>query len=319
MKKNHWSSDYLTLSRKERIGILFLGILVLALFLLPSFLPRNTSKGVNQADTGWIRAMKMLEQKQAPADRFPAEENQRSPYSGNHSVSYSYKNEALFPFDPNTLNAEDWQRLGLREKTIKTILNYISKGGKFRKPEDLQRIYGLFPDEYERLAPFVRINAPGADFQAGQYTDSVAGEKKITKSVSRNYTEVEINSADTSAFIALPGIGSRLAGRIVHFREKLGGFYSIAQVGETFGLADSVFQQIKPLLKLQAHSLKKININTASAEELKGHPYLKWNIIHAMLAYRKEHGPFRKKEELKLVMAVSDEFYQRIAPYLVTE
>ena len=130
---------------------------------------------------------------------------------------------------------------------------------------------------------------------------------------------MEINTADTTAFIALPGIGSKLAGRIVHFREKLGGFYSIAQLGETFGLADSVFQKIKPRLKLQSLTLRRININTATAEELKVHPYLKWNIINALLAYRKEHGPFRKKEELKQVMAVTDEMYQRIAPYLVTE
>ena len=60
---------------------------------------------------------------------------------------------------------------------------------------------------------------------------------------------VNINTADTSAFIALPGIGNKLALRIVNFRDKLGGFYSIDQIGETYGLPDSVFRKIKPILK----------------------------------------------------------------------
>ncbi|MBI3139222.1 MAG: helix-hairpin-helix domain-containing protein, partial [Sphingobacteriales bacterium] len=135
----------------------------------------------------------------------------------------------------------------------------------------------------------------------------------------KRYTEVEINTADTTAFIALPGIGSRLAARIVHFREKLGGFYSIAQLGETFGLADSVFQQIKPFLKLQSVALRKININTATGGDLKPHPYLKWNIINALLAYRKEHGPFRSIEDLKKLQIMTDELFAQLSPYLMLD
>ena len=51
--------------------------------------------------------------------------------------------ENCFYFDPNTLSKDGWQKLGIRDKTIKTIQNYLSKGGHFRKPEDLQRVYGL--------------------------------------------------------------------------------------------------------------------------------------------------------------------------------
>jgi competence ComEA-like helix-hairpin-helix protein len=321
MKKNSWLAGYLTLSRKERTGVLLIGVLVLTLFLLPSLLPRHSGKAVSQADTAWIMAMKRLEQQEESKSRY----HQGEPASGSSSnpgkqQAYSkQKGASLFYFDPNTLDEEGWQDLGLREKTIKTILNYVAKGGRFHKPEDLHRIYGLFPDEYERLAPYIRIEEQGSMEQPGKNTGFAKVEKSYPASAPGKITDVEINTADTTAFIALPGIGSKLAGRIVHFREKLGGFYSIAQLGETFGLADSVFQKIKPRLKLQSLTLRRININTATAEELKVHPYLKWNIINALLAYRKEHGPFRKKEELKQVMAVTDEMYQRIAPYLVTE
>lgn len=73
---------------------------------------------------------------------------------------------------------------------------------------------------------------------------------------------VTINDADTSAFIALPGIGSKLSARIVAFRDKLGGFYSVEQIGETWGLADSTFQKIKGRLQVSGE-VRKINVNTA--------------------------------------------------------
>jgi competence ComEA-like helix-hairpin-helix protein len=114
----------------------------------------------------------------------------------------------------------------------------------------------------------------------------------------------------------LPGIGSKLAVRIVTFREKLGGFYSVEQIGETYGLPDSTFQKIKQYLKLDNSSVKKININTASIDEMKTHPYIKYSIANPIIAYRNEHGAFSKIEDIKKVMAVTDEIYKKIAPYL---
>jgi len=107
-----------------------------------------------------------------------------------------------------------------------------------------------------------------------------------------------------------------LASRIVTFRDKLGGFYSIEQVGETYGLPDSTFQKIKQYLKLDNPSVKKININTATVDELKAHPYIKFSLANPIVAYRNEHGSFSKIEDIKKVMAVTDEIYKKIAPYL---
>ncbi len=315
-------AGYLTLSRKERTGVILLGLLIISLFLLPPLLPVPGPPPVSPADTAWIVAMKKLEQKEesypqgVPSSR---EDPVRPPARAGYGYPARSGTPSLFNFDPNTLREEGWQQLGLREKTIKTILNYLSKGGKFRKPEDLQRVYGLFPDEYERLRPYIRIGEVTSSPLPAWTNEKRDFEKPAKVTADTRRVIVEINTADTSALIALPGIGSKLAQRIISFREKLGGFYSVKQVAETFGLADSVFRKIEPLLKLEVKTWRKININTATAEELKVHPYLKWNVINALLAYRKEHGSFRNTDELKQVMAVTDEIYGRIAPYLVTE
>jgi competence ComEA-like helix-hairpin-helix protein len=125
-----------------------------------------------------------------------------------------------------------------------------------------------------------------------------------------------VNTADTTTLISLPGIGSKLATRIITFREKLGGFYSVEQIGETYGLPDSTFQKIKQYLKLDNVSVKKININTATVDEMKAHPYIKYSLANPIVAYRNEHGMFSTIEDIKKVMAVTDEVYKKIAPYL---
>lgn len=267
-------------------------------------------------------------------DSFEKENDQKgefNPYSSYHPPSkYGKPKAILFLFDPNKISTEQWQLLGLREKTIHTIQNYLSKGGKFRKPEDLKKVYGLFPDEYERLAPFIKIENRNAEIEnmnsnPDRYRDDtpMMSPKKVSNHSSdyhpRIYSMVEINSADTSQLIALPGIGSKLASRIINFRDKLGGFYSIEQVRETFGLPDSTFQKIKKYLKIENVSVKKININTASLEELKGHPYIRYAIANAVVSFRKEHGDFKKVEELKNLMIITEESYQKIIPYLYIE
>jgi competence ComEA-like helix-hairpin-helix protein len=105
----------------------------------------------------------------------------------------------------------------------------------------------------------------------------------------------------------------------VSFRDKLGGFYSVDQVGETFALPDSTFQKIRQYLKIETISIKKININTATIDELKGHPYIRWSIANPIIAYRNEHGAFSKPEDLKKIVAVTDELFNKIAPYLSTQ
>lgn len=317
-----WSkalADYFSFTRKDSIGILVILAIVIGVFFLPKTF-KAAPKPV-PADTAWVTAMKNLEQKELA--------NENRSYTDDNSPNYQYDratnhytakaNGELFNFDPNTLSAEGWAKLGIRQKTIQTIQNYLTKGGKFRKPEDLQRIYGLFPNEFERIAPYIKIEAAANTTGYTAKSDYSTTSNQPTKTYGPRYSIVDINSTDTTALIALPGIGSKLASRIINFRDKLGGFYSVTQVGETFGLPDSTFQKIKQYLKAEANSIKKINVNTASVDELKTHPYIKWSIANPLVAYRKEHGPFTKLEEIKKVMAVTDEVYIKIAPYLTTD
>lgn len=316
MKKRDIAAEYFHFSRRDRLAILVLCALISGVFLFPRLLAGGKSPKPGLADTAWISALKKLEQSDsANSSQRTGTDNYNTgdeTYAFDKAVSSRpYNQPELFYFDPNTLTDDGWKKLGIREKTVRTIRNYLAKGGHFRKAEDVKKVYGLFPDEYERIAPYINI---------AEHENTVQNypvpERAAEKTPSSRYSVIDINMADTSAFISLPGIGSKLASRIINFRDKLGGFYSVSQVAETYGLPDSTFQKIRQYLKLENISVRKININTATADELKAHPYIRYSLANPIVAYRKEHGPFSKAEDIKRVMAVTEEIYQKLAPYL---
>jgi competence protein ComEA len=314
--------DYLNFTRRERIAVITISVIMTAVLMAPSILQRTKSNTPVKADTAWINNVKRLEIKQPDSfyrDNQKIDDNdyayQYDRTKNSYSIDPKTKGE-LFYFDPNKISAAEWKRLGLRDKTIQTIQNYLNKGGKFRKPEDLQRVYGLHKDEFERLQPYIRIESDFEDRNNEPFT-STTNEKPEIKNYTARYSVIDVNAADTTAYISLPGIGSKLAARIVNFRDKLGGFYSVEQVKETFGLPDSTYQKIKQYLKLDNPSVKRININTATVDELKAHPYIKYSLANPIVAYRNEHGLFSKVEDVKKVMAVTEEIYKKIEPYLI--
>jgi len=323
LKWGEFIKDYLTFSKKERIGILTIVSVILLTFFLPDILSKAASNRPIDIDTAWMAAVKRSEIKvqDSSSDHYQKNDNENV-YTYQYDKRKSSPNESdiikseLFYFDPNTITGTEWKRLGLRDKTIKTIENYRNKGGHFYKPADLQKIYGLHADEYERLRPYIKIESNPSTNNQEFVSPKTKDEIQPAKNYTTHYSSIDVNNADTTAFISLPGIGSKLAARIVTFREKLGGFYSVEQIGETYGLPDSTFQNIKQYLKLDNSSVKKININTATVEEMKSHPYIKYNLANPIVAYRNEHGAFSKIEDVKKVMVVTDEIYKKIAPYL---
>ncbi len=312
---SHSAHDsYLYFTRKERRGSLLLLLVVVLVTLTPFFFSLLNPKIMSTTheldeNAAALKTRQAVSKKSRPSQNFD-DDNDR-PYENSSPRSYTTASPPpiLFNFDPNTISVEDWKKLGLRDKTISTIQNYLSKGGRFREPADIKKVWGLFPDEAERLIPYVQIVKP-----AGGYDNKKPAGNSPGLYPAKSSTPVSINDADTAAWIGLPGIGNTLSNRIVKFRDKLGGFYSVDQVSETFGLPDSTFQQIKPLLQL-AGGVKKININAATLEELKNHPYIKHPVANALVEYRVQHGDYKEVTDIKKIMIVTEELYTRLSPY----
>jgi competence protein ComEA len=312
--------EYFNFTRKERNGIIALLGLLFLVWFLPEFLPDNP--GFDPAELeSFKKGIASLAEKQ---EGIPKNKDDTSSHSYKMNSSYGGQGRNYypagpeaqqFPFDPNLLTAEGWKKLGLRDKTIGTIQRYLAKGGRFLKAEDLSKIYGMSTKDYERLYPYVRIENKAKEKME-------APSAKMRKFESGKITKVKIiniNEADTSDWIALPGIGSKLANRIINFRNKLGGFYSSDQVAETFGLADSVFQKIRERLSCPPTELRKLNINTADFDEFRAHPYIGYRLANAFLQYRRQHGEFKNIGDLQQVMLLDEKTYRKLEHYILVE
>ncbi len=306
-------------TRKERMGILALLSIILILWLWPTlhtiwYKPKSALIPQPALDSA-LQAFALSDSVNNKEYQPYKYQNHYSNNNWSHKEYNSYKSNntsvsrSLFNFDPNTLPAEGFKQLGLRDKTIQIILNYRSKGGRFKKAEDLQKIYGLSATDFEAIKSYVHIESTSKVDTAKTYHNTYT--KKSVALIA-----IDVNIADSTAFEKLSGIGPKLSSRIVNYRKKLGGFYSINQVAETWGLADSVFQKIKPQLNLSNATIQKININTATEQELDNHPYITKNQAKIIVAYRTEHGNFTTIEGLKKLPFASDDWLNKISPYL---
>jgi competence protein ComEA len=309
---------YFSFTKKERTGIfVVLGLLALVI-LLPVVFPFPFSDHPAK-DEAFIRFATNWQQQQnkfkndttQPLDRhYPAHH-----YYSTHQQAHG---GVLFYFDPNTLAPEGWKRLGLRDKTITTIQRYREKGGRFYQPEDIGKIWGLHDNEVSRLLPYIRIAAQSPLATNAPSSGSSRYPRYETKTPTAARL-LNINMADTADWIALPGIGPTLATRIVRFREKLGGFYAISQIKEVYGLPDSVFQRILPRLQNDPAAIRRININTASVEILKAHPLIRYTLANVIVQYRQQHGQYSQIDELRNILSLSEDQYEKIRPYLTVE
>ena len=91
------------------------------------------------------------------------------------------------------------------------------------------------------------------------------------------------------------------------------------QLAETYGLPDSTFQKIKGRLVIGSANVKRLNINTATIDDLKAHPYLRYNIANAIVQYRTQHGNFSAVSDIKKIMMITDEIFDKAAPYLLVK
>lgn len=218
-----------------------------------------------------------------------------------------------FPFDPNTASETDLKRLGLPVRIVSNLLKYRERGGKFRKADDLLKLYGFSEEDYARLAPYVQVApAKGGEKVAPQFTHYEAASEKSSL--------VDINRAGLEDWMSLPGIGAGRARQILNFREKLGGFVSVDQIAETHGLPDSVFQAVRPLLQASTSGIRQIDLNTASADDLNAHPYFSYKQAQLILNYRAQHGPFASVADLsKIIPFKNPAWLEKVKPYLKTE
>lgn len=137
-------------------------------------------------------------------------------------VRVQHRKVESFAFNPNTVSVEDLQRLGFSERQARSIDHYRQKGGRFYRAEDFGKSYVVTDSVFARLRPYIRI------------------------------PKVDINSADSAAFDALPGIGPYYAAQMVKYRERLGGYSCKEQLMELYRFDEEKFARVADLIECRS-------------------------------------------------------------------
>ena len=187
-----------------------------------------------------------------------------------------------FRFNPNTVSIEDLQRLGFSEKQAQAIDNYRQKGGRFRRPGDFAKSYVVADSVYARLEPYIDI------------------------------PKLDINKADSTALLELPGIGPWFAGRIVSYRKALGGYSTTEQLMEIKNMDQERYQGIIDLITISQP--QPFQLWSLSEEDLASHPYISKPEAHSIVLYRKHHAPEEcTLEGLKKAGAISEDHARKLS------
>ncbi|MEN9001362.1 MAG: helix-hairpin-helix domain-containing protein, partial [Flavobacteriales bacterium] len=191
--------------------------------------------------------------------------------------------DSLFAFDPNTASLSDFEKLGLSNKQSKTIFNYRSKGGQFRKKEDFKKMYSISDKKYNELESFIAIE-----------TKSEVEIPKLKKAIEK----IEINLASKSQLIAIRGIGEKTATRILKYRKQLGGFSELSQLDKVYGLDSNLKVNKTTFFEVEPKLISKILLNEVTFKELLAHPYFDYNTTQKIINFREMHGDFESIEQI---------------------
>jgi len=291
--------NFFHFNKQERNGVFVLCIIMVVLFGVRLLMP------LLQNDSNTVQLITI-----APAAKNVIDEISLNETEDKISSEIKISNER-FVFNPNTVSEEDAQKLGMSKKLSATLSNFRNKGGKFFKPEDLKKLYGLPPKLYQELESYILIPNSKSEFKRDTvYPATRSYEKKIYAN-----TLIEINTADSLSIVYLKGIGPGFTKRIMKYRAMLGGFHSLNQLKEVYGMTDSTFTLLSSQIKLDPNSVSKIPINAIDFNSLRKHPYFNFQTAQAVVNFRLKHGKLTE-QSFKDLVVFSDEKLRLILPYL---
>jgi competence protein ComEA len=211
-----------------------------------------------------------------------------------------------FHFDPNKASFDTLLKLGLTTKEANTLINFRNRGGQFRLPEDIKKVYGIDENQADKLISYVEIN-------------NAKSNKGRSGSYNQQTRLIDINNCDSALLVSLPGIGPVLSVRIIKYRHLLGGFASVNQLKEVYGLPVETFDHIKGRVFADSSAIIKISINSAGYKDLSHLPYFEKYEITAILKYRELKGRVTSITDLIDNKVLTVEKAVKVRPYLKFE
>ncbi len=324
--------DWLSFSRNEQHGILVLLSFVLLLVLLRLALPLFFD---NKAVLTYDYCEKALVIEEPVAAE--TEKDAYLPEDHNHFT----------PFNPNHISVSQLQSMGVPSAVIVNWIKYLEAGGRFFSGGEIKKIYGLDSLLAVQLIQYADCNLNsmngfsgmrgGGDHFQGSRVDGPGTMNKDstirTQTASRFRKEtgrqmyiseadpeipdriLEINSSTAEEFMKLRGVGPVLSQRMVDFRNALGGYASVAQIKEVYGVSVELYNQILNYLSVDVSLVEGLDVNHSSVRRLKAHPYIDFYQARDIVECRNKKDSGMSLVDLKQLPSFDKDQINRLIPY----
>lgn len=244
------------------------------------------------------------------------DESERAARRAQYASRYPQPVIRLQPFDPNTADSTLLVTVGLKPWMARNLIRYRNAGKVFRRPEDLQRLYGMNDSLYSTLLPFIQIDtaALAGSFGIGRgVSDTDTVITAYTPRIKRD-TILDLNTADTTELMLLRGVGRFTAMQIIRYRQALGGYYSTSQLYEISEIANDRIDSLLPHLYADTSLITPIDVNRASVKQLYSHPYISYKQAEQLYDLRRRKLRLHSSDELSAVFSPDER--QQLRPYL---
>lgn len=293
MEENYVAlKSLLHFSKDQKIGILILLTTIVVLQLSYYFTDFSFSENVSKEEKEWLSLQSSLDTLK------------------NEKKEIGYK---MYPFNPNFITDFKGYKLGMKTEEIDRLLAFRKEGKFANSAEEFQKVTGISDSLLNVISPYFK------------FPDWVNNKKSNYKEYKSNWKEfpkkevlkvLDVNNATKEDFIKIYGIGDAISDRIIAQRETLGGFVSMEQMTEIWGLSPEVVSSLNKYFTInKIPNVKKVNINDASIKELGQFYYFKFPISKNIVTYRSMNGDL-KIEDLSNIKGFPVDKIKIIALYL---
>ncbi|MBW4359892.1 ComEA family DNA-binding protein [Flavobacterium taihuense] len=285
--------DYFKFSREQRAGIVVLFGIIIVLQLIYFFVDFNETEKEYPEKQKWLTFQSEID----------AEKLQRQNYK-----------PKIFPFNPNFISDYKGYKLGMSIQEIDRLLAFRKENKFVNSAKEFQDVTKVSDSLLNVISPFFKfpdwVNNK-KKFKEYKYDQNSAFAKK------EKIALIDINQATKEDLIKINGIGEAISLRILTQKEKLGGFVSMEQLKDVWGLSPEVILNLNTHFKIaKLPNLNKIDVNNASIKELSQFFYFKYDLARQIVKYRSMNGDFKNIEDLIKINSFPVEKANFIALYL---
>ena len=214
------------------------------------------------------------------------------------------------PFNPNFITDFKGYQLGMSVEEIDRLLAFRKTNRYVNSAKEFQEVTKVSDS---------LLNKISSCFKFPDWVSKRHSEKSIVFITKKSdvKTPIDINKATAEDLKKVYGIGDGLSARILKERTKHGGFVSMDQLEDVWGLSAEVIVSLREeFVVKELPAFQRININTATIKELTQLPYFRYALARNIVAYRSMNGQFKNIEDLTKISGFPVDRIKIIALYL---